>query len=248
MTKGMPDEEGARIRATDPDDPEAARVRAAYARRDRLGLDARYDYWRPDNLFIYQARERAVLDLLWGAGFLPLGDRRVLDVGCGDGAVLLDMLRYGATPDALHGIDLLPDRVESARAKLPGAHIEAGDARALPYEDDAFDLALGFTLLSSVVDPTARRQVAAEMARVTKPGGLVLLYDFWINPTNRTVRSLRRSEVRDLFPGKPIDFRSTTLAPPIVRALFRLPGGRVACTLLDVLTFLRTHFVAAVHI
>jgi SAM-dependent methyltransferase len=230
------------------DDPEAARVRAAYARRDRLGLDALYDYWRPDNLFIYQARERAVLELLDAAGFLPLTDRRILDVGCGDGAVLADILRYGANIDTLNGIDLLPDRIESARDRLPGAHFETGDARTLPYEDGAFDLTLGFTMLSSVMDPTARRQVAEEMARVTKPGRLVLLYDFWINPTNRTVRPLRRAEVQQLFPGCPIDFRSTTLAPPITRALFRLPGGRVACTLLDVLPFLRTHFVAAVHI
>ena len=230
------------------DDTEADRLRAAYARRDRLGLDARYDYWRPDNLFVYQARERAVLGLLEAAGLLPLTGRSVLDVGCGDGSVLAEMLRYGAAPDALHGIDLLAGRVESARAKLPSARIEAGDARRLPYEDASFDLTLGFTLLSSVVDAEARRQVASEMARVTRPGGVVMLYDFWINPANRDVRPLRRSEVRALFPGARIDFRATTLAPPLVRALFRLPGGRVACTLLDVLPFLRTHFVAAVHI
>jgi ubiquinone/menaquinone biosynthesis C-methylase UbiE len=157
------------------------------------------------------------------------------------------MLRYGATSDALYGIDLLSGRVDSARAKLPGARIQAGDARDLPYDDAAFDLTLGFTLLSSVVDPAARRAVAAEMARVTRPGGLVLLYDFWLNPTNRDVRPVRRDEVRALFAGKRIDFQSTTLAPPITRALFRLPGGRIACTLLDVLPFLRTHFVAAVH-
>src|SRR5690606_10481652 len=85
---------------------EADRVREAYARRDRLGLEARYDYWRPDNLFTYQARERAVLDLLDAASLLPLTGRRVLDVGCGDGAVLAEMLRHGATPNALYGVDL----------------------------------------------------------------------------------------------------------------------------------------------
>jgi SAM-dependent methyltransferase len=229
-------------------DPESDRLRAAYARRDRLGLDARYEYWLPANLFIYQARERAVLDLLAAAGFLPLTGCRVLDVGCGDGSVLLDMQRYGAAASDLHGIDLLPDRVESARARLPGAHIEAGDARALPYDDGVFDLTLGFTLLSSVVGAIARRTVAAEMARVTRPGGVVLLYDFWTNPTNRHVRPLRRSDVRQLFPGRPVEFRSTTLAPPLTRALFRLPGGRIVCTLLDVLPFSRTHFVASVHV
>jgi ubiquinone/menaquinone biosynthesis C-methylase UbiE len=230
-----------------PDD-EADRLRAAYARRDALGLDARYDYWQPANLFIYQARERAVLSLLRRAGLLPLTGRRVLDVGCGDGSVLRDMLRYGAHPGDLYGVDLLPQRVERARELTPGAHIEAGDARDLPYGDGAFELVLGFTLLSSVVEPEARRRVAAEMARVTRPGGVVLLYDFWTNPTNRDVRPLRRAEVRDLFAGKRIEFESTTLAPPIVRALIRLPGGWLACSLLDVLRFPRTHFVAAVYV
>jgi ubiquinone/menaquinone biosynthesis C-methylase UbiE len=229
------------------DDTEAERVRTAYARRSELGLDARYDHWQPHNLFIYQARERAVLSLLNRAGMLPLTGRRVLDVGCGDGSVLLDMQRYGAFPSDLCGIDLLPDRIARARGRLPEVRIDAGDARSMPYEDGAFDLTLGFTLLSSVRDPSARRAVADEMRRVTRAGGLVLLYDFWINPTNRHVRPLKRFEVGELFLGG-VDFESTTLAPPIARALFKLPGGQLACTLLDVLPFLRTHFVAAIHI
>ena len=229
-------------------DIEAERIRNAYTRRAERRLDARYGYWLPENLFIYQSRERAVLGLLRKANMLPLTGRRVLDVGCGDGAVLRDMLRYGAAADDLHGIDLLAERVERARELTPGAQIEVADAQSLNHEDGAFDLVLGFTLLSSVMEPEARARVASEMRRVTRHGGVVLLYDFWTNPANRDVRPLRRSEVRELFAGKAIDFRSTTLAPPITRALFRLPGGRVACTLLDVLPFSRTHFVAAVHV
>jgi ubiquinone/menaquinone biosynthesis C-methylase UbiE len=228
-------------------DSETERVKAAYARRAELGLDARYDYWQRANLFIYQARERAVLSLLSESGLLPLTGRRVLDVGCGDGAVLRDMLRYGADPSGLYGVDLLPDRVTRARELVPGATINAADGRHLAFEDDSFDLVLGFTLLSSVVDETARQGVAAEMARVTRPGGVVLLYDFWINPLNRDVRPLRRDAVRRLFAGRDITFESTTLAPPLVRLVIGMPGGWFACSLLDVLRFLRTHFVAAVH-
>jgi len=229
-------------------DAEAERVRTAYERRARLGLDARYDYWQPANLFIYQARERAVLDLLRESGLLPLDGRRILDVGCGDGAVLRDMVRYGADPTLLAGIDLLPDRVERARELTPGATINAADARQLAFEDTSFDILLGFTLLSSVVEEQARHAVVAEMVRVTRPGGVILIYDFWINPLNRTVRPLRRDHLRKLFPGREIDFVSTTLAPPILRPLVKLPGGWFACSALDVLRFLRTHYVAAVHI
>ncbi|HEU0075392.1 MAG TPA: class I SAM-dependent methyltransferase [Dehalococcoidia bacterium] len=230
------------------DGGEAQRVREAYARRAERGLDARYDYWRPENLFIYQARERAVLGLLRKANMLPLTGRKVLDAGCGDGAVLRDMLRYGAAADDLHGVDLLTDRVERARELTPGAHIDVADAQALNYEDGSFDLVLGFTLLSSVVEPEARARVASEMRRVTRHGGVVLLYDFWTNPFNRDVRPLKQDEVRSLYPGRRVDFRRTTLAPPLLRLVIKAPGGWLACSWLDMLTFLRTHYVAAVPI
>jgi len=225
---------------------EAARVRAAYQRRAELGLDARYDYWTPANLFIYQSRERAFLRLLRDRDCLPLGQQRVLDVGCGDGSVLRDLLRYGARPENLCGVDLLPDRVERARERTPGASIEVGDAQSLPYPDARFDLILGFTLLSSVVDAVARRRVASEMLRVAKPGGQVVLYDFWVNPLNRDVRPLSHKDVDALFAGHTVAWRSVTLAPPITRLLAPRPGGWLACTLLEMLPFLRTHFLAAV--
>ncbi|HLF72384.1 MAG TPA: class I SAM-dependent methyltransferase [Dehalococcoidia bacterium] len=235
------------------DDPstgsgETERVRAAYARRAELGLDARYDYWTPANLYIYQQRERALLDLLRRNRLLPLTGRSVLDAGCGDGAVLRDLLRYGAAEAGLHGIDLLPDRVDSARERLPRARIDVGDAQRLDYPDASVDLVLAFTLLSSLLDAAARRRVCDEMARVTKPGGLVLVYDFWTNPMNRDARPLRRAELRGLFPGKRIEFRAATLAPPIVRALVRLPGGRLACSALEVIPFVQTHYLAAIHV
>jgi hypothetical protein len=86
------------------------------------------------------------------------------------------------------------------------------------------------------------------MRRVTRRGGLVLVYDFQVNPLNRDVRPVPRAEFRELFAGSRVEFRSTTLAPPILRLLIRAPGGWIACSALDVLPFLRTHFVAAVHV
>jgi SAM-dependent methyltransferase len=227
---------------------EAARVRAAYARRAERGLDARYDYWTPANLYIYQSRERALLRALWQANTLPLEGRRVLDVGCGDGGVLRELLRYGATPDCLHGIDLLEERVQRARAKTQGAHIDAGDAQALTFDDASFDLVLAFTLLSSVLADDVRQRIATQMARVTRPGGLIVLYDFRLNPTNRDVRPLKRDDVRSLFPDHRIEFQNACLAPPIVRLLAPVPGGRLACTALEVLPFLQTHYIAAIHV
>jgi ubiquinone/menaquinone biosynthesis C-methylase UbiE len=228
-------------------DREAARVREAYARRARLGLDSRYDYWQPANLFVYQSRERAFLAALAAASFLPLTGRKVLDVGCGNGGVLQELMRYGARAEDVHGVDLLPDRVERAKQNLPEADIRLADAQSLPWESATFELILGFTVLSSVQDEGARHQICDEMARVMKPGGLIVLYDFWTNPLNRATRPLHRSGVHRLFPGRPVEFRGTTLAPPIVRAMVRLPGGWLACSALEMLPFLRTHFLATIR-
>jgi SAM-dependent methyltransferase len=227
---------------------EAERVRAAYARREALGLDGRYAYWQPANLYTYQSRERQLLKLLRSTGMLPLAGRVVLDVGCGDGAVLDDCVRYGAAPEDLHGVDLLGARIDVAKRRLPGATIRIADAQSLPYEDTRFDLVLAFTLLSSVTDADARRRVAQEMQRVTKPNGLIVLYDFWTNPLNRHVKPLRQGEYRSLFPGRPIEFRRATLAPPLTRLLVKAPGGWFACSFLEVIPFLRTHYLAAVRV
>jgi SAM-dependent methyltransferase len=62
----------------------------------------------------------------------------------------------------------------AASAGLPSDAFEVGDARALPYPDASFDLACAVTVLSHV--PT-RAQVLQELARVTKPGGRVLIVD-----------------------------------------------------------------------
>ena len=226
---------------------EAERVRAAYARRDKLGLDGRYAYWEPANLFIYQNRERRLLRLLRDFPGLPLSGQRVLDAGCGDGALLRDMQRYGAQTENLFGFDLLEGRVQRARELTPGAKIDTGDAQSMPYADASFDLVLGFTLLSSVSSAAALGRVTSELARVVKQGGRLVIYDFWTNPFNRDVRPLRRNSLKRLFPNRQIDFLPVTLAPPLVRLLTRAPGGWFACTGLEMVPFLKTHYLAAIH-
>ena len=227
---------------------EVARVRAAYARRTERGLDSRYQYWRPENLYIHQSRERTVLGLLKAAGLLPLSGREILDVGCGDGSQLESLKRYGAEEDRLHGIDLLETRVDAAKRRLTQADVRNADARSLPFAEGSFDLVLAFTLFSSVLDDRLRAQIAAEMLRVSRQDGLILVYDFWINPLNRDARSLSRASLRRLFQGHKVLFRATTLAPPLLRALVRLPGGWLACNLLEVIPFVKTHYVAAVRV
>lgn len=226
------------------DRSEVGRVREAYARRAERGLNARYVWFDPANLYLFQRRERALLETLRRHRLVPLAERRVLDIGCGDGSVLRDLVRYGASPRCLEGVDLLPERVERARELSPSMRFSLGDARALPYPGEAFDLALAFTLLSSVVDSGGRRRVAAEAMRVLRRGGVLLVYDFWVNPGNPDVRPLRAREIGELFAGHRVDLRRVSLAPPIARAL--AGWSWLACELLEKLPFLSTHYLAAI--
>ncbi|MEW6030778.1 MAG: methyltransferase domain-containing protein [Chloroflexota bacterium] len=93
--------------------------------------------------------------------------QRVLEVGCGTGAVLADL----SSPASLHGLDFDRARLAEARVHAPGALLVCADAHSLPYPDLTFDITFCHFLLLWVRDPLA---CLREMARVTRPGGFVL--------------------------------------------------------------------------
>ncbi len=93
--------------------------------------------------------------------------RRVLEVGCGTGAVLAE----GAGPAVRFGLDLDSARLTEARVHAPGASLLCADALCLPFASQTFDITFCHFLLLWVSDP---RQALLEMKRVTRSGGSVL--------------------------------------------------------------------------
>ena len=85
--------------------------------------------------------------------------RRVLEVGCGTGAILQDL----ATPASLYGLDLDPAALAESRIHAPAVSLTRSDAHFLPYPDQSFDIVYCHFLLLWVHDPL---QVVREMARV----------------------------------------------------------------------------------
>ena len=224
----------------------AERVVREYARRSAELEPERYAATNPAALFIRQTVERAVVAELRRAGALPLGERHILDAGCGAGQWLADLETWGAQRERLTGLDLLPERVEQARARLPGADIRLGDASELPWEDASFDLVLQSMMFSSILEQSVRATAARELARVVRPGGLVLSYDFFTrSPGNPAVRGLRRRELAELFPGFELRWRRVTLAPPLVRLL--APRAWGLGTALQSLRVLDTHALAVLR-
>lgn len=102
--------------------------------------------------------------------------QRVLDVGCGPGALTAGLAaRVGEA--AVSAIDPSPPFVAAARARFPGADVREGTAEDLPYDADAFVAAFAQLVVHFMADPVAG---LAEMARVTRPGGTVAacVWDF----------------------------------------------------------------------
>jgi ubiquinone/menaquinone biosynthesis C-methylase UbiE len=95
--------------------------------------------------------------------------RRVLEVGCGTGAVLTELLMQ--SHGDIFGLDISSEHLYFSAHNLPGIPLTRGDAHGLPYQSMVFDVTLCHFLLLWVIDPVA---VVREMARVTQPGGVVL--------------------------------------------------------------------------
>ncbi|MDP1650920.1 MAG: class I SAM-dependent methyltransferase [Rubrivivax sp.] len=226
---------------TPPDHDEARAIAERYARRH---VGDRYHPLRPEIWQARQDRERALIALLRRHARRPLAELDVLEVGCGHGDNLLELLRLGFDPARLVGNELLPERAAAARSRLPPAtRMLAGDATQLPLSDASFDIVYASTVFSSILDDAFQRRLAAAMWRWVRPGGAVLWYDFTIdNPRNTDVRAMPLRRLRALFPAGHVDARRVTLAPPIGRRVVRLHPA--AWRLFNALPLLRTHLLA----
>lgn len=122
--------------------------------------------------------ERGVPSLAWHAGqerrfqmvrrsVDPAG-KRVLDVGCGVGMYLAAFRRH--TP-RVFGVEV--EREWACRARADAAGVVQAVGEALPFADGAFDLTFSHEVLEHVADD---RATLAEMVRVTRPGGRILLF------------------------------------------------------------------------
>lgn len=123
---------------------------------------------------------------------------RVLDVGCGTGQFLTQV--HAALPHArLYGLDLSPFYVQRARqvlAEVVDASLVADDAEHMPFGDGLFDAVTSVFLFHELPAKT-RRRVLREMARVLRPGGLLVICDsFQVEDARRT----RLQEYAEWFP------------------------------------------------
>lgn len=202
---------------------------------------ARHDWHRQEVLLQEADRARALASLLPRTLGVDLSGLRAIDVGCGHGGFVRQLIDWGANPARLAGTELQPERLEHARLHTaPGVrwHLGALDA----FADNSVDLVSAHTVFSSLLDDDLRRDLAAEMWRVLKPGGWAMIFDVrYGSPRNRNVRKVTDVELLRLWPAEKRHYRTLILIPPLARALARLPR-LLPDALATLVPLLRSHF------
>ncbi len=218
-------------------------IRERYARRDAAG---KRDLWRwthLDGIYVDYRKRVAWSRALASSAMDDLASLDILDVGCGEGSWLRMLLEWGALAERLHGLDLLQDRIATARERShPEMDFRCDSAWPLSYEDNSMDLVAASTVFSSILDPESRQTLAVEIERVTKPGGRIMVYDFAVShPRNPDTIGIGTREIRKLFARtRLVRTYRVTLAPPLTR---RFPSSClwVAHALEALFPLLRTH-------
>lgn len=128
----------------------------------------KYDQWfeTPIGKLVREFEGRLLVEMV-----RPRRGERMLDVGCGTGVFTLDFLNAGSRVTAL---DLSLPMLRRAGKKFAGRPFEMvqGDMRRLPFTDESFDKAVSVTAIEFLEDAVAG---IAELFRVTRPGGLVVV-------------------------------------------------------------------------
>ena len=122
--------------------------------------------------------------------------QRVIDVGCGPGALTTELVRRVGAGNVA-AVDPSDPFVTAALQRHPGVDVRLATAESLPHPDGVFDVAFAQLVVHFMTDPVAG---LAEMARVTRPGGAVLAC-VWDFGGGRSPLSPYWSAVAELEPG-----------------------------------------------
>lgn len=213
-----------------------------YHLRDKELAD-RYNPLKPHIYLTVQEKERKIIKLIQSENLIPLSDKKIFEVGCGNGSNLLFLLKIGFHPQNIIANELIKERAQIARTILPDQiKILGGNFLDIELPQEHFDIVSQSLVMSSIIQDELRIKIANRMWTIVKCGGGILWYDFvYNNPQNPYVKRVNIADVRNLFPEATIKFWRLTLAPPVSRVLTRIHPGFYHIA--NLFPFFRTHIL-----
>ena len=148
--------------------------------------------------------------------------RRVLDVGCGPGALTAELARR-VGEERVAAIDPAPQFAAACRERHPKADVRDGAAEELPWADGTFDATLSCLVIGFMTDPDAG---VREMARVTTAGGAVAACMWDLAGDGMTMLRVFWDAARRVDPGTPGERRLAGAAEGDIAARFARAGLR----------------------
>jgi SAM-dependent methyltransferase len=145
-----------------------------------------YDETLPAHVVEHYLRKRTAFVL----DHSPPG--KALDVGCGTGVLAARLADAGYD---MTGADPSAGMLDRLRERRPDITAVQASGTDLPFEDDSFDLVLSVATFHHIADPGAVRDTLAQMVRVSRPGGRVLVWDH--NPRNLYWRVIMKRVPQD---------------------------------------------------
>jgi 2-polyprenyl-3-methyl-5-hydroxy-6-metoxy-1,4-benzoquinol methylase len=199
-----------------PDDaqpkPDSAAFAEEFARIERFytGTFLAENAWttlKPRAYLYLRQRQRRLREALLEHGLdtpEKLRELSVLDVGSGGGTNLAWLVELGADPAHLTGVDLVAQRVETARQRLPAVRWLTGDITQTDV-GGPFDLVLLVAVLTSVTSAALKRRIVERCLSLLKPGGVLFFYDLMTlreDAGTRDYKKLTYEEVAGYLGGR----------------------------------------------
>jgi ubiquinone/menaquinone biosynthesis C-methylase UbiE len=196
-------------------------IKNRYSKRK---FEGRYSFFNSDIYLKFQERQRKLIELLKRVGKTDFKNLRVLEVGCGSGTNLVELILLGFSAQNLVGIELIEKRFNEARKRLPASvKLILGDAFSFEQFEEKFDIVYQSTVFSSILDEDFQKILAVKMLSWVKPTGGILWYDFiYNNPQNPDVCGISLKSIKRLFPESDIIKYKITLAPPLARKIVKI--------------------------
>jgi SAM-dependent methyltransferase len=177
-----------------------------YANRDREDQYERcYGYVNPVAAAYWYLRDEIVFETIQKHFDTLRNPLRVLEIGVGHGHELEKFSLIGIPNSGLVGIDLVFERLDDAKYFHPCINVSQQDGAELAFADCSFDIVCQFTCVMHALSKELQSSICREMARVLKPGGIIIWWDVapqrWRNIVFRRFSNLIRKKIssRQLF-------------------------------------------------